>query len=127
MAIANNPPRSTACSILAITFRWSADQGRWNVNGKYDSQKNRKSPPARAFRSGLTTAGSSLCGVYPQKYRRGSSRRLQLDRLTRSFADQAKRLARFRRRGVAFLTVSPVAFYVLGKKMVAAPQFPGGK
>ena len=59
MAIANSPPCSTACSILAITFRWSGDQGRWNVKGKYASQKKRKSVAARAFRSGLTTAGSS--------------------------------------------------------------------
>ena len=54
------------------------------------------------------------------------------DRLTRSLTDQAKLLARFRRRGVAFLTVRPVAFYVLGKKVegalvVEAPQLPGGK
>jgi hypothetical protein len=43
IAIANRPPRSTACSILAITFKWSGDHGRWNVSGKYESQKKRKS------------------------------------------------------------------------------------
>jgi site-specific DNA recombinase len=54
------------------------------------------------------------------------------DRLTRSLADQTELFARFRRRGVAFLTVCPVAVYVLGKKIegalvVAVPQLPGGK
>jgi len=43
MAIANRPPRSTACSIFAMTLRWSGDHGRENVSGKYCSQKKRKS------------------------------------------------------------------------------------
>ena len=30
----NNPPRVTASSILAMTFRWSGDQSRWKVCGK---------------------------------------------------------------------------------------------
>jgi len=59
MAIANRPPSSTACSILRSTLRWSDAQGRQNVNGKYDSQKNRKFLFAAAFRSGLATGGSS--------------------------------------------------------------------
>ena len=59
MAIAKRPPRRTACSILAITFRWSGDHGRWKVNGKYASQKNRKSDAAFAFRSGSATSGRS--------------------------------------------------------------------
>jgi len=48
------------------------------------------------------------------------------DRLTRSFSDQATLLAEFQRRGVALVTVSPVAFHLPGKKAkdalgVAAP------
>ena len=34
IAIANRPPSNTATSILAMTLRWSDDQGRWNVAGK---------------------------------------------------------------------------------------------
>ncbi len=60
IAIANSPPRSTACSILAITFRViGPTTGRWNVSGKYESQKNRKSAAAFALRSGFTTSGNS--------------------------------------------------------------------
>ena len=59
VAITNSSPCSTACSIRAMTLRWSADHGKWNVKEKYASQKNRKSTAAVAFRSGSTTSGSS--------------------------------------------------------------------
>jgi len=59
MAIANSPPRNTAVSILAITFRWSLDHGRLKVSGKYASQKNRKSVAALALRCESTTSGIS--------------------------------------------------------------------
>lgn len=49
----------TDCSILAITLRWSADHGMWNVSGKYESQNARNEVDAHALRSGSAAAGNS--------------------------------------------------------------------
>jgi|GEM_PF-4463463 len=59
MAIANNPPRSTAASILAMTLKWSVDQASENLRGKYASQKARKQTIHRALRDESATGGMS--------------------------------------------------------------------
>ena len=59
MAIAKRPPSNTAFSTLAMTFRWSGENARQKMRGKYASQKNLKSPLALALRTGSTTAGMS--------------------------------------------------------------------